>query len=97
MIHAILCLTESIKYSIGKCGYGIFLDLQKTFDTVNHEILLQKLKDYGVRENALDWFHSYLTARTQYVNVNGQVSSSLLISFGVPQGFVIVQLLSNIC
>ena len=64
-----------------------------TFETVNHDILLQKLEHYGVRGNALTWFHSYLTGRAQYVTVNGHVSGSLPISCGVPQGSVFGPLL----
>ena len=89
-IHALLSLTESIKLSVdnGKFGCGIFLDLQKAFDTVNHKILLGKLEHYGVRGNVLRWFNSYLTEGHQYVVVNGHVSDSLLITSDVPQGSV---------
>ena len=86
--HALLRLTESIKHSIdnGKYGCGVFLDLQKAFDTVNHGILLQKLEHYGVRGNTLNWFQSYLIGRAQYVTVNGHMSGFLPVSCGVPQG-----------
>ena len=52
----ILCLNDSGKYTC-----GIFLDLKNAFDTVNHKILLDKLKHYGIRGLALDFFTSYLT------------------------------------
>ena len=84
--NALLSYTESIKLSIdnGKFGCGIFLDLQKAFDIVNHSILLQKLEHYGIRDNALQWFKSYLSVRSQYVTVNGYASDMLPITCGVP-------------
>ena len=61
-------ITERIKESVDKrkFGCGIFIDLRKVFDTVNHGILLLKLEHYGVRDNMLKWFKSYLINRKQY-------------------------------
>ena len=72
---------------------NIFLDLSKAFDTLDHEILLYKLKYYGMKQSALNLFHSYLLNRTQYVDLHGAKSSCMSLKVGVPQGSILGPLL----
>ena len=93
--HALLSLTEEIRNALDNNLFacGIFIDLRKAFDTVDHDILLQKLDHYGIRGAANDWFRSYLSNRKQIVSLNGFNSQELNVDFGVPQGSVLGPLL----
>ena len=66
-------------------GCGVSVDLQKTFDTVDHETLLAKLNHYGIRRVSHNWFKSYSSNLNQYVSINGYESSLAAINCGVPQ------------
>ena len=72
---------------------GIFVDLQKALDTVDHEILLSKLDYYGIRSIANKWFETYLCNRKQYLSINGFKSNTSTLTCGVPQGSVLRPLL----
>ena len=66
----------------------VLLDMSAAFDTVDHPILTNRLKSFGVTGSALEWFKSYLSNRTQYVVVGETKSESTPVTFGVPQGSV---------
>ena len=89
--HALIHMTEAIRSALdhGSVTCGIFVDFQKAFDTVNHDILLKKLEHYGFRGVINNWFCSYLTDRKQKVIINGFESESKNIFHGVPQGSVL--------
>src|SRR5688572_16715228 len=92
---SLLDIQERISKSMDMNDFsiGIFLDLAKAFDSVDHSILLTKLQHYGIRGLSLDWFKSYLSDRTQCVLCNGSLSNLQQILIGVPQGSILGPLL----
>ena len=93
--HALIDITETIRKALddGKFAGGVFVDLQKAFDTVNHDILIDKLSYYGIHGRTQDWFRTYLKNRTQFVSIVGHSSKTERICHGVPQGSVLGPLL----
>ena len=73
----------------GDCSNGIFLDLSKAFDTIDHDILLNKMSKYGIRGTVFDWFKNYLFDRKQFVVWQNIFSSLKPVSCGVPQGSIL--------
>ena len=93
--HALISITEQIRKALddNKLAFGIFVDFQKAFDTVNHDILLTKLERYGISGCTKNWFRSYLKDRKQIVSILGFESNQRILSHGVPQGSVLGPLL----
>ena len=88
---AIIQLIEDITNANEKKKFtaGVFIDLKKAFDTIDHSLLLKKLEHYGVRGVSNDWMRSYLSNREQYVSFNSFKSDLKSISCGVPQGSIL--------
>ena len=88
---ALIQLFDKISSAIDekKFTIGIFLDLSKAFDTVDHEILFNKLEHYGFRGTTLDWIKSYFCNRNQFVQYNNHCSDLKKICCGVPQGSIL--------
>ena len=86
--HAIISITEHIRRLLddGELVCGIFVDLEKAFDTVLHDIFCEKLKAYGLRGKINDLLKSYLKDRKQFVSIQGSHSNTKKVTCGVPQG-----------
>ena len=98
--HALTEVTDNIYKSPDERNYifGIYIDLKKAFDTVQHQIFLQKLQHYGIRGIALEWFNSYLSNGKKFVVTNGIQSDILELSgYGVPQRSVLKMIFSQTC
>ena len=83
-----MSIIENIQTQLdeGKYCAGVFVDLKKAFDIVDHDILLRKLDYYGTRGIANEWFCSYLQKRKQFISIQNNMSSIKAILAGVPQG-----------
>ena len=94
---ALVILLEKITEALDSSEFAICIsiDYRKAFDTVEHNILLQKMYHCGIRGNALQWFNSYLSNRYQYVNYNN-TSSDMKLSTCVPQGSILGPLLPSV-
>lgn len=90
-VDAIYQLTSDVNDNLHnkkKC-LTVFLDLRKAFDTVNHQRMLDKLENIGIRGLPLALFRSYLSSRTQNIKLNKHVSEKMQVTIGVPQGTVL--------
>ena len=93
--HALVYVIDNLLQALDGKEYlvGVFMDLAKAFDTINHEILLRKLLQYGITETGLNWFKSYLSNREQQVKFNRILSGKKKIVCRVPQGSLLGPLL----
>ena len=94
-LSALINITEDWYDAIDKGKFIglVMLDLKKAFDTVDHGILLKKLKDFNLHESCIKWFNSYLSGRSHNTVINGIMSSSAKSICGIPQGSILGPLL----
>ncbi len=100
IIEAVEEITNAIEQK--KYAVGLFIDIKKAFDTINHDILIKKLERLGIRGIVLDWIKSYLQRRQQFVKLGDVCSQCLDIVCGVPQGSVLgpklfIMYINDIC
>ena len=93
IIHLLNHCAECTNKTNPEFTLAIFCDLSKAFDVISHDILLHKLNSYGIRGIANKWFQSYLSDRSQYIELEGIHSSHMPIRCGVPQGSILGPLL----
>ena len=79
-----------------KVTIAIFIDFKKAFDTLDHQILIQKLEKLNISENLHKWFNAYLSNRSQVTFMNGITSPAASLSHGVPQGSILGPMLFNL-
>ena len=93
--HALIELINSIydSFNQNKYTFGVFIDLSKAFDTVDHNILIDKLNLYGIKSNSLKWFSSCLSNRKRFILEGAINASNLDIICGIPRGSIIGSLL----
>ena len=93
--HAILQLMNQLTdaFSQEKYNLGIFIDLSNAFDTVNYNILLEKLKAYGIQSENPKWFRSYLSNRKQFISYDDSKTEMKIVKCGVSQGSILGALL----
>ena len=93
--HAIAELVGEILHGFNDDMYtlALFIDLRKAFDCVDHNILLNKLSNYGITGVAHDWFYSYLHNQRLYISINNNFLEVKFINIGVHQGSMLGQLL----
>ena len=94
--HTIAQLADQIHESFENDSYtlGVFIDLSKAFDTIDHAILLKKLENYGIKDTNLAWFRSCLKNRKQYIQITNDSKSDLRnTTCGVAQGSILGPLL----